>query len=106
MLTHFGGGDMRGTRVLCGLAAAAGLLVAGPAAYAQAPDTASPVVNAATLSPSPGHNNWYRSGPVTVNLSATDDVAVAKFEYSTNSGATFTELPVAAPGPSVTGRFE
>ena len=40
-------------------------------------------------------------GPQTLNLSATDDVAVAKFQYSLDGGATYVDVPVTA-GPSAT----
>ena len=55
----------------------------------------------ATLTPSvaDGNNNW-RFGPATLNLSATDDVAVAKFQYSLDGGVTYIDVPV-TPGPSV-----
>ena len=56
------------SRTLCGIAAVAGMLLAVPAAHGQATDAASPAVDVATLSPTPGHNNWYRSGPVTLKV--------------------------------------
>jgi type 1 glutamine amidotransferase len=67
-----------------------------PAAPAWAADTTLPTVNPATLSPTPptGQNNWYR-GPVTLNLSATDDVGIDKFQYSLNGGASYIDVPVA-----------
>jgi len=43
----------------------------------------------------------WRFGPATLNLAATDDVAVAKFQYSLDGGATYVDVPV-TPGPSVT----
>jgi type 1 glutamine amidotransferase len=94
------------------------------AALAQGPDTTPPVLNVATLpalappswvaSPAigpvaDGANGWYTKPPggkVTVTFSATDDVAVAKFQYSTNNGQTYTDLPVAAPGPSATAQVD
>ena len=39
------------------------------------------------------------TAPQTLNLSATDDVAVAKFQYSLDGGATYIDVPVTA-GPS------
>ena len=41
------------------------------------------------------------TAPQTLNLSATDDVAVAKFQYSLDGGATYIDVPVTA-GPSAT----
>ena len=49
--------------------------------------------------PPDGNNNW-RLGPATLNLSATDDVAVTKFQYSLDGGVTYVDVPV-TPGPSV-----
>ena len=87
--------------VVAGLAAAA-LIVPAGAAHAQA-DTTPPAIDVAVLDPPASHqlNGWYRAAPVTMNLRATDDVAVAQFEYSTDSGATYTTVPV-APGSPVT----
>ena len=86
--------------VVAGMAAAAFTVPAG-AAHAQA-DTTPPAIDVAALDPPASHqlNGWYRA-PVTMHLRATDDVAVAQFEYSTDSGATYTTVPV-APGSPVT----
>ncbi|MEU8199477.1 ThuA domain-containing protein [Microbispora amethystogenes] len=57
----------------------------------------------ATLSPSAptGQNNWY-TGPVTLNVSATDDVGIAKFQYSLNGGAAYIDVPVQGAPASAT----
>jgi type 1 glutamine amidotransferase len=63
----------------------------------------------------PGANGtgWYTNtagspphASVILTMTATDDVAVAKFQYSQNSGSTYTDVPVATPGPSATGQAE
>ncbi|MFB9682445.1 ThuA domain-containing protein [Streptosporangium vulgare] len=66
-----------------------------PAAPSWAEETTPPTINVATLSPSAptGQNNWYRD-PVTLNMSATDDVGIAKFQYSLNAGAAYIDVPV------------
>ena len=75
------------------------LLAASPA---MAADTAPPVAApAAFAAPPNGNNNWRITAPQTLNLSATDDVAVAKFQYSLDGGATYVDVPVTA-GPSAT----
>ena len=56
---------------------------------------------AAFAAPPNGNNNWRIAAPQTLNLSATDDVAVAKFQYSLDGGATYVDVPVTA-GPSAT----
>jgi type 1 glutamine amidotransferase len=109
--------------------ALAGTVLAASAgdALAQGTDTTPPALNVATTPASPpsyvnppntgpvanGNNGWYTTtagtpphGSVMITLSATDDVAVAKFQYSTNNGASYTDLPVATPGPSVTAQVE
>jgi type 1 glutamine amidotransferase len=89
--------------VLRSLAAAASLaavLIAVPSASAQ--DTTAPVLPAGAFAAAPnGNNNWRLTSPATLNLSATDDVAVAKFQYSLDGGATYVDVPVTA-GPSAT----
>ena len=73
-----------------------------PAAPSWAQDTTPPTVNVATLSPAPtGQNNWYR-GSVTLNMSATDDIGIAKFQYSLNGGAAYIDVPVAGAPASAT----
>ena len=91
---------MRVLRPLAVAIIAFGVVLIGTAS-AQAPDTTPPIVTSATLTPPPptGTNNWNRNA-MTLNLTATDDVAVDKFQYSLNSGATYVDVPV-TPGPSV-----
>lgn len=88
--------------VLLGALAALALTVPAGAAHAQADDTTPPQIDVAVLDPPASHqlNGWYRE-PVTMHLRATDDVAVAQFEYSTNGGGSYTTVPV-DPGSPVT----
>ncbi|MEV4536552.1 ThuA domain-containing protein [Asanoa sp. NPDC049518] len=74
-----------------------------PAAPSWAAETTPPTINVATLSPAAptGQNNWYR-GPVTLNLSGTDDVGIATFQYSLNGGAAYIDLPVEGAPASAT----
>ncbi|MET8141556.1 ThuA domain-containing protein [Sphaerisporangium sp. NPDC005288] len=74
-----------------------------PAAPSWAQETTPPTINVATLSPSAptGQNNWYR-GSVTLNMSATDDVGIAKFQYSLNGGAAYIDVPVEEAPASAT----
>ena len=77
--------------------ATASLIAASPA---MAADTAAPVTApAAFASPPNGNNNWRITAPQTLNLSATDDVAVSKLQYSLDGGATWVDAPITA-GPS------
>src|SRR6478736_7033283 len=77
--------------------AALSVLAASPA---MAAETAAPVLApAAFASPPNGNNNWRITAPQTLNLSATDDVAVSKLQYSLDGGATYIDVPVTA-GPS------
>jgi type 1 glutamine amidotransferase len=95
---------MLGRRVRASAAAACAMVaVIVPAAPAWAADTTPPTVNAATLSPSPptGQNNWYR-GAVTLNLSASDDVGIDRFQYSLNGGASYIDVPVEGAPASAT----
>src|SRR4051794_40242384 len=95
----------RGGKAPARVAVAAAAAVLVPAALAStastasaAGDTVAPVVGVATLPPTPnGNGGWFRGGPVTLNLSATDDVAVAKFQYSVDGGLTYVDVPV-TPG--------
>jgi type 1 glutamine amidotransferase len=103
------------------------LAVSAGDALAQGTDTTPPVLNVATTPASPpsyvnppnigpvanGNNGWYTTtagspphGSVMITLSATDDVAVAKFQYSTNGGASYTDVPVTTPGPSASVQVE
>ena len=73
------------------------LAVASPALAA---DTVAPVLATATFAASPnGNGNWRITAPQTLGLSATDDVAVAKFQYSLDGGTTWVDVPVTA-GPT------
>ncbi len=115
-------------RSMTAIALAGTVLVASAGdALAQGTDTTPPVLNVATLPAAAppsyvnppntgptanGNNGWYTTtagtpphGSVMITLSATDDVAVAMFQYSTNNGQTYTDLPV-TPGPSVTAQVE
>ena len=78
-------------------------VVLGTALPAAAADAVAPVVDVATLTPAPeGNNNW-RFTPATLNLSATDDVAVDKFQYSLDAGLTYIDVQVAdAPAATAT----
>jgi type 1 glutamine amidotransferase len=62
----------------------------------------------ASLSPSPatGHNGWYRSSPVTLNMTATDDVGVVKFQYAFSAAGPFTDVPVATPSTSASASVD
>ncbi|MBP2705019.1 ThuA domain-containing protein [Microbispora sp. RL4-1S] len=88
------------TSVVAACVTAAALI---PAAPSWAEETTPPTINVATLSPSAptGQNNWYR-GPVTLNMSATDDVGIDKFQYSLNGGAAYIDVPVAGAPASAT----
>jgi type 1 glutamine amidotransferase len=80
--------------------ASASVMVAGSPATAA--DTSPPVMAPATFSAPPdGNNNWRLTKPQTLTLSATDDVAVAKFQYSLDGGATYVDVAV-TPGQATT----
>ena len=69
---------------------------------AMAADTVAPVLGTAAFAAAPnGNSNWRITAPQTLNLSATDDVAVSKLQYSLDGGATYIDVPVTS-GPSVT----
>ena len=69
---------------------------------AGAADNSAPVLAVGTFASAPnGNNNWRITTPQTLNLSATDDVAVSKFQYSLDGGVTYIDVPVIA-GPSAT----
>src|SRR5690349_12876223 len=88
-------------RAMLSIAAGSASLLAA-AAPAAAADTAAPVVGTATFAAPPtGNSNWRLTAPQTLQLAATDDVAVAKLQYSLDGGATYVDVPVTA-GPSVT----
>src|SRR5690349_14290607 len=82
-----------------GIAATTMLFAAAPA---MAQDTTPPVAApAAFAAPPNGNNNWRLVAPQTLNLSATDDVAVSKFQYSLDGGATYVDVPATAGAASV-----
>src|SRR4051795_6477773 len=67
---------------------------------AMAADTVAPVLGTAAFAAAPdGNSNWRISVPQTLNLSATDDVAVSKLQYSLDGGATYIDAPITA-GPT------
>src|SRR3954465_11827770 len=75
-------------------------LAAVPQAMAAA--TAPPGLGTAAFATTPdGNSNWRLKSPQTLNLSATDDVAVSKLQYSLDGGATYIDAPITA-GPSAT----
>ena len=77
-------------------------VTAGVAGTAFAADTTPPAVTPATFaSPPDGNNNWRLTTPQKLTLSGTDDVAVSKFQYSLDGGATYIDVPV-TEGPSAT----
>ncbi|MBE2315512.1 ThuA domain-containing protein [Solirubrobacter sp. CPCC 204708] len=83
-------------------AAVGAALVALPTA-AHAQDTTPPVMAPATFAtPASGNGNWRLTAPQTLNLSATDDVAVTKFQYSLDGGATYVDVPATAGAASLT----
>src|SRR5689334_21249578 len=75
-------------------------LVAMPSLAAD--DLVRPVIEEATLTPAAdGNANWHRVKPLTLRLAASDDVGVAKLQYSLDAGATYLDVPV-TPAPAVT----
>src|SRR3954454_7054655 len=69
---------------------------------AMAADTVAPVLGTAAFAAVPnGNSNWRITAPQTLNLSATDDVAESKLQYSLAGGATYLDYPIAS-GASVT----
>ena len=84
------------TRLLTAVAAAA---VLAPAAPALAADTTPPVITTAAFAAAPdGNGGWRLTVPQTLDLAATDDVAVAKLQYSTDGGATYTDVAITQGG--------
>src|SRR5690242_2167044 len=87
-------------RMLLGTAVSGSVLAV--AAPAMAADTVPPIAAPATFAAAPdGNSNWRLSLPQTMTLSATDDVAVSKFQYSMDGGANYIDVPVTA-GPTAT----
>ena len=69
---------------------------------AMAADTVAPVLGTAAFAATPnGNSNWRITVPQTLNLSATDDVAVSKLQYSLDGGANYLDATITS-GPSVT----
>src|SRR3954453_3891517 len=69
---------------------------------AMAADTVAPVLGTAAFATTPnGNSNWRITTPQTLNLSATDDVAVSKLQYSLDGGATYLDSAITS-GASVT----
>ena len=118
-LRVFLGGEREVHRMLATAAAVGAALVVVPSASAQGPDTTAPVLNVGTLTPtaapqrngnppaapstSTGNNGWFtQAAPTVLNVTATDDVAVTKLQYSTDAGATWLDMTI-TPGPSVSG---
>src|SRR3954447_17231065 len=67
---------------------------------AMAADTVAPVLGTATFAAAPdGNSNWRLAAPQTLNLSATDDVAVSKLQYSVDGGANYIDATITS-GPS------
>ncbi|MFC3688662.1 PQQ-dependent sugar dehydrogenase [Aquipuribacter hungaricus] len=62
-----------------------------------AADVTAPVVTA-TTTPAPGAGGWHTSGPVSVQLGATDDGALTAVEYSVDGGTTWTNVRNARTG--------
>src|SRR5215207_6991321 len=90
-----------GLRALAATMIATGIW-SGAAATATAADESPPVVAPATFAAPPnGNNNWRLTAPQTLTLTATDDIAVAKFQYSLDGGVAYVDVPVTA-GPSAT----
>ena len=97
----------RGRALATAALTAAAVVLTGGEAGAQA-DATAPAVNVATLSPSPatGHNGWYRTSPVTLNMTATDDIGVVKFQYAFSAAGPFTDVPVATPSVSASASVD
>jgi type 1 glutamine amidotransferase len=71
------------------------------AAAAMAADTSAPILRpAAFSSPPDGNNGWRITKPQTLELSATDDVAVATLQYSLDGGQNYIDVAI-LPGSSV-----
>ena len=83
-------------RALLGAVACASSLAAAGPAFADEP----PVSTATFAAAQNGNGNWRLTAPQTLQLAATDDVSVAKLQYSLDGGATYIDAPI-VPGPSV-----
>jgi type 1 glutamine amidotransferase len=90
-------GGIRRVRVLAWAAAVLSLAALVLAIPAVAADTVVPTIDVGALAgTADGNSNWRLTKPVTLNLTASDDVAVAKFQYSLDNGVTFVDVPVTA----------
>jgi hypothetical protein len=90
-------GGFRRVRVLAWAVAALSLAALVVALPAVAADTVAPTIDVGALAgTADGNANWRLTKPVTLNLTASDDVAVAKFQYSLDNGVTFVDVPVTA----------
>ena len=91
-------------RLVAVFASVAALVMVSPALATA--DTSPPVVGPATFaSPPDGNNNWRLTVPQTLNLTATDDVAVAKLQYSVDGGASYVDASI-TPGASVSASIQ
>jgi type 1 glutamine amidotransferase len=94
-------GRRRWPTAVAGIVAGTALsLAAVPQALAA--DTVAPVLGAATFASAPdGNSSWRITAPQPLTVSATDDVAVSKLQYSLDGGVTYLDLPVVT-GPTAT----
>ena len=104
--------------MLATAAAVTAALIVVPSASAQGTDTTAPVLGVGTFTPtaapqrnggpagtstSTGNNGWFtQTAPTVLNVTATDDVAVTKLQYSIDAGANWLDMTI-TPGPSVSG---
>src|SRR3954452_20131362 len=95
-------GERMSVRHLRALAVGSALVMGAVLPATAAAQSAPPVLAAPAFATAPnGNNNWRLVAPQTLNLSATDDVSVAKFQYSLDGGASYIDVPVTA-APSAT----
>jgi type 1 glutamine amidotransferase len=97
----------RGRALTGALLVTAVVVATGDQARAQG-DTTPPTLNVATLSPTPatGHNGWYRTSPVTLNMTATDAVGVVKFQYAFSAAGPFVDVPLDAPSTTASASVD
>jgi type 1 glutamine amidotransferase len=88
-------GGIRRVRVLVWAVAALSLAALVLAIPAVAADAVAPTIDVGALAgTADGNANWRLTKPVTLNLTASDDVAVAKCQYSLDNGVMFVDVPV------------
>ena len=87
-------------RALLGAVACASSLAAAGPALADEP----PVSTATFAAAQNGNGNWRLTAPQTLQLAATDDVSVARLQYSLDGGATYIDAAI-IPGPSVSANI-